>query len=220
MEDCNIGKKRERDDYSVSSESKRSRVDSPSVTSELDPVNSVIDSSESDTVDSITVTSESYRVDSNSDTSDSDRVVSEIPEMNSPETIKITEDILNILDDPDSDPEIQDLDSVIKSFEVEILNPDPVTDSVDLDYLLGASDDELGLPPAISPSNEQPEKKISNLDTNPPGAVENFAFVDELPSYDSFGIGEDNGDFVTLGGLFDYSEAAEYSWRPESLSAL
>lgn len=168
------------------------------------------------------------RVDSVTDLSGLNRVDSETREINSPEPEKITDDILDMLDDPDSEPEIEDLDSVIKSFEEEILNPDPATDSGELVYLLGASDDELGLPPAFSPSDEQPVHKVSDLVINPPDAVElneNFAFVDELPGYDSFGfgIGEDNGgnvDFVTLGGLFDYSDGPEYSWRPESLRAL
>lgn len=167
------------------------------------------------------------RVDSVADLSGLNRVDSETQEINSPET-KISDDIIDILDDPDSEPEIEDLDSVIKSFEEEILNPDPATDSGELVYLLGASDDELGLPPAFSPSDDGPDHKVSDLVINPPDAVElneNFAFVDELPNYDSFGfgIGEDNGgsvDFVTLGGLFDYSDGSEYSWRPESLRAL
>lgn len=227
MEDGNcIGEKRGRDDSesdSDCSESKRVRVNSSAGSHHAESYNLVPDATVSDRVESVTDKLESGRV--NSVYTESDPDLPDITEMGSPETIKITEDILNILDDPDSDPEIQDLDSVIKSFEEEIHNPDPVTESIGLDYLLGASDDELGLPPA----GDQPERKVSYPDPDPSPAVEineDFAFIDELPSYDSaeFGLGGDNNgsncDFVTLGGLFDYSEATEFSWRSESLSAL
>ncbi|KAJ6676949.1 hypothetical protein OIU85_010158 [Salix viminalis] len=116
--------------------------------------------------------------------------------------------------------------SVIKSFEDEILVghrvPEMTSLSVgsqtDLGYLLDASDDELGLPP-----------------TSPVGLL---GLKGEIPNYDSFELGlggntdgshtycDNNGDFVALGGLFDYSDEnlvpadiSGFLWQPE-LSAL
>lgn len=192
-----------------------------------------------------TKTSKRVRVDSESDSysaeskrardepevtsSECNRVESDVPELN---------DILDILDEPDTvtdrEPEIQDLDSVIKSFEEEILHPLPVpapeSDSGELGYLLEASDDELGLPPAISPTDEKLKDEFTDLANN---TSDVFGFENEIPSYGSlgFGLGEEtegnsdgggDGEFVTVGCLFDYSEESdfgEFSWRPESLPA-
>ena len=76
-------------------------------------------------------------------------------ESDSAEVKRLRENLLDFLDDSDSVPTIQDLDSVMKSFEEEI-SPVPVVDLTsesgesqpDLGYLLEASDDELGLPPS------------------------------------------------------------------------
>nr|GMC69528.1 uncharacterized protein LOC109164504 [Ipomoea batatas] len=173
--------------------------------------------------------------------------------LDSPVAMQFRDDILEILDEPDAlterDPVIQDLDLVIKSFEEEILHPAPAEQTVvdlasshsgesqpDLGFLLEASDDELGLPPTV-PS---PEKQGTNDDVAdlPAGAavLDNLmGFEGELTSYDSFDLGIDgitegdnyggnNGaEFVTVDGLFDYSEPsdfAEFSWRPESLPAV
>lgn len=169
--------------------------------------------------------------------------------VNSPDAKRIQDDLLNILDESD-DPTIQGLDTVIKSFEEEILVsvPGPVTHTdtcqPELGYLLEASDDELGLPPTFSG-----EEKISAVDLAAEASVSGAAdfgeilgFEDGIPSYDSceFGLaGEssgssyngsynDSGDFVTLSGLFDYSsenyapanDVSGGQWQPESLSAL
>lgn len=234
MEDFTIhnkSKKRPRDESipdPCSPEPKSSRVDSVAEDPELDSVSehpelyhvhSVSEISDSNPVESVTDTTELYRVDS----ADFDRVDSA-----DPDPIQMTEEILDILEDTDIDSSIQGLDSVIKSFEEEIINPFPATESGELDYLLGASDDELGLPPAKSLDNEKPENKSTESVTSPYQNVElkeDFAFVDELPVYDSseFGLGDDNydgSDFSTLGGLFDYSETPEYLWQPESLTVL
>ncbi|KAI7979530.1 hypothetical protein LOK49_Contig313G00002 [Camellia lanceoleosa] len=169
--------------------------------------------------------------DSEFDSDEFDRFDSAESEPNSPELSRIPDDILDILDEPDSvvtdsDPAIQDLDSVIKSFEEEILHhslppPDEIPAALsdsgesqpDLGYLLEASDDELGLPPTVSPS----ETKIESIDLgNMNPEAEALGFDNEFPSYDSFGfgIGEEtefsNGEFVTVGGLFDY-DSAEFS---------
>lgn len=170
--------------------------------------------------------------------------------LDSPEAKQIREDILDILDEPDAltecPPENQDLDSVMKSFEEEIRHHSPHNDpqtvldltplesgdsQPDLGYLLEASDDELGLPPTISPADEQANAETAVM----PEAAElvNMAgFEDELPNYDTFDFGMDheatvgdndgdnsNDDFVTVGGLFD-SDFSDFSWRQESLPAL
>lgn len=160
--------------------------------------------------------------------------------LGSPERRQYGDDIFDILDGPytPAEPqsvEIQGLDSFIKSFEEEILHPAPEqTQTVidltsgdsqpELGYLLEASDDELGLPPSGSKSP---------VDLTADASVVNdlAAFEAELPSYDSFELGilsgaEEGeyggnnggaGEFVTVDGLFDYSD---FSWRPESLPAL
>ncbi|KAJ7970386.1 Carbohydrate-responsive element-binding protein [Quillaja saponaria] len=161
------------------------------------------------------------------------------------ETKQIEDDLLNILDDSDNvtdpDPVIQGLDSFIKSFEEEILAPTaPITESESnsggsqpgLGYLLEASDDELGLPPAVTSTNEE-RKKVEAIDwvgfehpeTNGFGG-ELFGFEDEMASYDSLEFGVDtesdgcnNDEFVTLGGLFDFTEPGVSLWPHESLQA-
>lgn len=174
------------------------------------------------------------RIDSDNST-ESTLVNSEDSDLNSPETHLSEEDLLNILNDSDivtdRDPAIQGLDSVIKSFEEEILVPAPapaapaVIDQTsdsgesqpELGYLLEASDDELGLPPTTSSGEEV---KIEAVDFEASSAVGLdgilLGFENEIPSYDSFefGIGVDsesnlndnNSEFVALGGLFDYSD--------------
>lgn len=168
-------------------------------------------------------------------------------DVDSLEVKQIRENILDILDEPETVtdgtvPENQDLDSVIKSFEEEILPSSTVpsrqtfidltlSDSSefqsDLGYLLEASDDQLGLPPTFSPENHIDAK--SRLENT-------IKFENELPRYDSFDLGmlagimdgnnydgENGGDFVTVGGLFDYpdpSNFSELSRLPESLPAL
>ena len=192
------------------------------------------------------------RIDSDNST-ESTLVNSEDSDLNSPETHLSEEDLLNILNDSDivtdRDPAIQGLDSVIKSFEEEILVPAPAPAVIDqtsdsgesqpeLGYLLEASDDELGLPPTTSSGEEV---KIEAVDFEASSAVGLdgilLGFENEIPSYDSFefGIGVDsesnlndnNSEFVALGGLFDYSDQSydpagdsELLWRPESLPAL
>lgn len=252
MEDCSVhneSKKRHGDElvyHPSSPDPKRSRVESVATGSELnqndpgaeDPefnqAGSVPRDPESGRVDSVTDFTESDPVDNFLDRVDSfdnfsDRVDSVCREPESPDTIQLTDEILDILEDTEIDSSIQGLDSVIKSFEKEITTPYPVTESGQLDYLLGASDDELGLPPAKSPSNETPEIRTTESVTSSYENMElkeDFAFVDELPVYDSaeFGLGEDNYDrteFITIGnGLFDYSETPDNLWQPESLTAL
>ncbi|KAK4350008.1 hypothetical protein RND71_029321 [Anisodus tanguticus] len=184
---------------------------------------------------------------SGSNPPESDVVETDV-DLDSPEAKQIREGILNILDEPDAltecVPEIQDLDSVMKSFEEEMLHGSTIDDpqtvldltlsesgesQSDLGYLLEDSDDELGLPPTFSPVDEQVNAVESAV---MPEATE---FLN-MPNYDTFDFGMDpevrdgdneggnnNDDFVTVGGLFDYpepSDFSEFSWRQESLPAL
>lgn len=173
-------------------------------------------------------------------------------EIDSPEVKRLREDLLDGLDD---DPEFcssnQDLDSFMKSFEEEITaSPsaaaggsggdgvevvDLVSESddsrPDLGYLLGASDDELGIPPPpASPAvGEKENELITEL-----VRVESYRsdFGGEFwdgPGYDSFGFGVGdeayggNGEYEELDGLFDYSDLGfgfgDVSRRPETLPA-
>ncbi|OIT19077.1 PREDICTED: uncharacterized protein LOC109221904 [Nicotiana attenuata] len=153
----------------------------------------------------------------------------------SPDVKQIREEILDVLDEPetviDHLPEVQDLDSVIRSFEEEIVHPSTQPAQSDLGYLLEASDDELGLPPPVSASDYH-----VNAKTETPENAAGIGFENELPSFDSFefgmnaGAGDGNSygvysscDFMTLEGLFDYEESLEFSEfyrRGESLPAL
>lgn len=139
-----------------------------------------------------------------------------------------------------------ELDSFIRSFEEEIqaLPPGKTTTSssaaadenenespqAELGYLFEASDDELGLPPTDGSRMEAND--FMPACCSPGGVMEfegNLGFEDEIPCYDSFEIGIGyasgaaaessglGGEFVALGGLFDYSDAP---FRTESLSAL
>ncbi|KAH7528757.1 uncharacterized protein LOC107418840 [Ziziphus jujuba] len=134
--------------------------------------------------------------------------------LDSPEAKQIHDDLLDILDDPDSvtdrDPAIQGLDSVIKSFaeEIQVPEPEPGSEPVPagiemrsesgesqpvLGYLLEASDDELGLPPTTCSGEKA---KIEAIDfekscSETVGLDGMLGFEDEVPSYDPyvFGVG-------------------------------
>lgn len=173
------------------------------------------DSAESKRVNTVFNSPESNRVNSDSD---SDAGVG----VYSPEAKQIRENILDILDEQetltDRLPEVEDLDSVMKSFEEEIIvhpstqqtildlkTSDSVDPQPDLGYLLEASDNELGLPPStVSSSDDHVNEKIKLLESENVIEVEN----ELLPSHDSFEL-----------GLFDYQESSEFSQRAESMPA-
>ncbi|CAI9754125.1 unnamed protein product [Fraxinus pennsylvanica] len=144
--------------------------------------------------------------------------------------------ILDILDELDSEigreEVIEDLDSVIRSFEEELhpnnngssppevlqLQPEAGEPQPDLGYLLEASDYELGLPPTVPHfQEEQADNELVDLPfaVNPESVKleTHIGIEDELITYDSFesGLGD---------GLFDCSEQTDILRRPESLSAL
>ncbi|KAG5572279.1 hypothetical protein H5410_062045 [Solanum commersonii] len=130
----------------------------------------------------------------------------------SPGVKQIREEILDILDEQeiltDHLPEVEDLDSVMKSFEEEIVHPsiqqtnvDSVDPQLDLSYLLEASDNELGLPPTILSSDAH-----VNAKNNVAGLENVIEFEKELlPSHEI--------------GLLDYQESLELSQRTESMPA-
>jgi hypothetical protein len=162
---------------------------------------------------------------------------------------EIKDEILNILDETENvtEPEtvnttVQGLESFMKSFEDEIFAPgqesDPnhVTESNEfnpnLDYLLEASDDELGLPPTVV-QNEEKEKEIPEINDSgrvgPDGVDLSgfFWFEEDIRNNEAFGFGgydavadENGGGYVTIDGLFDYSEPADILWRSETLQAM
>ncbi|XP_009804742.1 uncharacterized protein [Nicotiana sylvestris] len=160
-------------------------------------------------------------------------------EINSPEVKRLREDLLDDLYDPSEFcSSNHDLDSFMKSFEDEITtSPEPATARVssdsgesqpELGYLLEASDDELGLPPATESETElvgvcSESAELSN---------ELLGFDGEIPGYDPFDLGivESEqysanviGEYVGLDGLFDHSDlgfgSGDFLWRPETLPA-
>ena len=165
-------------------------------------------------------------------------------ELDSQEVKKLREDLLDFFDDSDLCTTSQDLDSFMKSFEEEISSskppPVPVVDLTsesgesrpELGYLLEASDDELGLPPsATTDTKSYVEPELVRVDSESQGLGEFLGFGEQICEFDSleFGIGEgssygNNGEYVALDGLFDYSDlgfgSSEFSWRSETLPAL
>ncbi|KAL4347973.1 hypothetical protein GQ457_17G016200 [Hibiscus cannabinus] len=170
-------------------------------------------------------------------------------DLDSPEVKRLRDDLFDFLDESDSLPVNQDLASVMKSFEEEIsAAPSVSTESVpvvdltsdsgesqpDLGYLLGASDDELGLPPPPAASTTGGEEKsevkdLERVDSHTSGIGDLWGFEEQTPNYDSFEFGfvdNYNVDHVAYDGLFEYADVYYDSsnisgqlWRPESLSA-
>ncbi|KAG1334798.1 hypothetical protein COCNU_03G009170 [Cocos nucifera] len=183
----------------------------------------------------------------------------------SPEAKRLHPDLLfDILDDDseaeERDPATQDLASVMKIFEEEIAHPPPpqplaAPDAVnpalpvadfDLEYLLEATDDELGLPPSVPSSSDErrdtvePEPPSSEVVTEAIGFGQIWAFDDAISGcFDGleFGVRQQDereaavaaADEVGVfdGGIFDYadvlcgpSDFTDISWRSESLPAV
>ncbi|KAI3714399.1 hypothetical protein L1987_73000 [Smallanthus sonchifolius] len=162
-------------------------------------------------------------------------------EFDSPEAKRIQLDLLDTLEDTDVRTVGEDLDSFIKSFEDETSPPletlDLTSDSgdsrPDLEFLLEASDDELGLPPTETASTESERITVSTE------SVELGVFSlldDQIQNYGSFEYEFDyadgdvnvngnnqNGEYVALDGLFDYTDlgtgSSDLSRRSESLPA-
>ncbi|KAG6589552.1 hypothetical protein SDJN03_14975, partial [Cucurbita argyrosperma subsp. sororia] len=144
----------------------------------------------------------------------------------------IQDDLLKILDDVDAyidrELEIQDLDSVIRSFEKEIQVPVPSVQP-ELGFLLEASDDELGLPPA----GEKEETEAVNFAAEFLGSggmkgilgledetVPNYCWLENLRSENEWNR-EEEEEVVVLGGLFDHTDVAtELAYRSETMPCL
>ncbi|XP_027367145.1 uncharacterized protein LOC113873290 [Abrus precatorius] len=163
--------------------------------------------------------------------------------LESPQAKRLRDDLLEFFDDADHTPSTQDLDSVMKSLQEEIsassspaslhVTSDSGDSQAQIGYLLEASDDELGLPPAGNSSvpeekNEEPE--LVRVSSDSSGIGELWEFEDRIPSYDSFGLGTEfgydcNTEYVTFEGLFDHSDvyydSTDFSdsWRHGSLPA-
>ncbi|KAI4373286.1 hypothetical protein MLD38_011425 [Melastoma candidum] len=163
------------------------------------------------------------------------------------EVKRLRDDLLGILDDADLDPGTQDLDSLVRSFQEEISSSsstsasaatvasssdeeptvvevvDLTSESGELGFLLGASDDDLGLPPraryddvigdawdgeaelAGVPYDYAVGGELWGLEGYVDGFVEGLGFGSGAPygSYD----GDEGYEYVAYdGGLFDYSE--------------
>lgn len=169
-------------------------------------------------------------------------------EIDLPEVKRLRENLLDDLDELELCTAGQDLDSFMKSFEEEITaSPNPAAgvadltsesgeSQPDLGYLLEASDDELGLPPATaSPpveaeDAEKPELiRVSSDSAELSGDL--WGLDDHIGSYDSFEFGIvdsenyniNGGEYAALDGLFDHSDltfgSGDYLWRPETLPA-
>ncbi|KAI9088102.1 hypothetical protein K1719_030079 [Acacia pycnantha] len=188
-------------------------------------------------------TSKRLRDDSppNSPVSKISRVDSYDPEMDSSVPTHFQNDLFNILDDTDNLPErdttMQGLDSVIKSFEEEILASgpdsvvhDPTPESgefhLELGYLFEASDDELGLPPSATATEEtKPESEdVSQVGSDGVDVGELLGFENEIEKYEPVRLGggenENGGGIVSFDGLLDYPESYDVMWRLESLQAM
>ncbi|KAF8090641.1 hypothetical protein N665_0470s0007 [Sinapis alba] len=154
------------------------------------------------------------------------RVRHELDELvlNSPDVKRLRDDLF---DDSGHDSKIQDLDSLMKSFEDELSTTTEQGSGEtlpDLGYLFEASDDELGLPPPppppsmlLPPSSEETEKTVTELVRASLVSSE----VDMLCGFEEHVTGFDLDD-----GLFEYSDVCldsppgdMFSWRPETLPA-
>ncbi|KAJ4960415.1 hypothetical protein NE237_020325 [Protea cynaroides] len=151
---------------------------------------------------------------------------SEESEFDSPEAKRIRDNLFDILDDSDvvvdRNQSNQELASVMKSFEEEILNLSPPPTQLqqpatvnlasggsqpDLGFLLEASDDELGLPPTFFSSSSGEEEKNEDGDFDGEGEGKDllhvssetlgfdqiWGFEDDIQGYESMGFGIGGG---------------------------
>lgn len=146
--------------------------------------------------------------------------------------------LLDILDDSDLTTPSHDLDSFIQSFQNEIspISPSPPAspppeaagissgDRPELGFLFEASDDELGLPPTESTGFETTRVLAESVGLSELWDVEFSRF--ESFEYGFVSNDDDsynNGEYVTLDGLFDHTDvgfgSSDLTWRPETLPA-
>ena len=139
-------------------------------------------------------------------------------------------DFLDLLEDADS-PD-SDLATVMKSFEEEIAASSPsasdqqknldsqwLSSGSDLGYLLEASDDELGLPPAGLRQLEGPEEEVNqvwSLNDEIKNAYDALEF--ETLENNFWPAEEEEEEVIFDGGLFDSPNLRAY--LPETTSAV
>lgn len=142
------------------------------------------------------------------------RVRHELDELvlDSPDVKRLKDDLF---DDSSHDSEIQDLDSLMKSFEDELSTATEQGSGEtlpDLGYLFEASDDELGLPPPPPPP---PPSTLLPPSSDSSEVGELCGFEERVTGFGAFDLDE---------GLFEYSDVCLdsddlFSWRPETLPA-
>jgi len=148
-------------------------------------------------------------------------------DLDSPDVKRLRDDLF---DDSGLDPVSQDLDSVMKSFVNELSTTTAALSSgetqPDLGYLFEASDDELGLPPPLTPpqtllppSSEETEETVTELvrassDSSEVGEL--CGFEDHVTEFGPCDLGDD-GLFEYFDGCLDSGDL--FSWRPEFLPA-
>ncbi|WOH13367.1 hypothetical protein DCAR_0832877 [Daucus carota subsp. sativus] len=150
------------------------------------------------------------------------RVRDEPTESTQPELKRFKEDFLDDLDDSDICTTSHDLDSFMKSFEQEISGSTPANESYsgesrpELGYLLGASDDELGIPATVS-DDKLTDTELFRVSTESGELSELWRFDEAVSGYDSFSLefyddvfefcSDDNvGEFVAPDSVFDYAD--------------
>ncbi|CAN8266501.1 unnamed protein product [Cochlearia groenlandica] len=140
--------------------------------------------------------------------------------LDSPDVKRLRDDLF---DDSGHDSTIQDLDSVMKSFEDELSTTTTLGSGdgeiqPDLGYLFEASDDELGLPPPtkiLAPSCEETEETVIDLVRASSASSELCGIEDRATGFGSFDL--DDGLFEYSDGCLDSGDL--FSWLPESLPA-
>ncbi|XP_061339494.1 uncharacterized protein LOC133286146 [Gastrolobium bilobum] len=161
--------------------------------------------------------------------------------LESSETKRLREDLLEFFDDADHTPSTQDLDSVMRSLQEEIsassspaslhVTSDSGESRTQIGYLLEASDDELGLPPPENssvPEGKNVEAELVRVSSESSGIGQLWEFEDQIPSYDSFGLGtgfgyDSNIEYAAFDGLFNHSDVYydsagfSESWRHDTL---
>lgn len=154
------------------------------------------------------------------------RVRHELDELvlDSPDAKRLRDDLF---DDSGHDSAIQDLDSLMKSFEDELSTATEQGSGEtlpDLGYLFEASDDELGLPPPpplpppstlLPPSSEETVTELVRASSDSSEVGELCGFEERVTGFGAFDLDE---------GLFEYSDVCLdsgdlFSWRPETLPA-